>query len=294
MALLRSTLRPVVASARVGGAPALRRNMTQNSAEAQRYSFKHAVEDITSTGNPKEMATRSLAHAQEVGLRLKHGWFRDGVTHPNSDLPPDGLARMTWNSEAVCPLLPRTRGVETTRPCALHLANRLLHGGSAKVAQGRAPAAHRPRGEQIPKFNAADPFSYTPTQMVGFVLGIFGAIGFAASKAAGASSVRRGRVSVHRTRGLAPCQARDPILWRRTPPSRPSSARRMPRRKRRGACRRLRGARLACQGARQAGACLAGLAWLAGLPCKACGKRSPPLGWLCRGAVVASGRLCNS
>merc|ERR1719272_1322916 len=116
MALLRSTLRPMVASARMGGAPVLRRNMTQNSAEAQRYSFKHAVEDITAAGDPKEMATRSLAHAQEVGLRFKHGWFRDGVTHPNSDLPPDGLARMTWNSEA------------------------------------------------IPKFNAADPFSYTPTQ----------------------------------------------------------------------------------------------------------------------------------
>jgi predicted lipoprotein len=38
---------------------------------------------------------------QQVGGRLKHGWFRDGVTHPNSDLPPDGLPRMTWEDKVM-------------------------------------------------------------------------------------------------------------------------------------------------------------------------------------------------
>ena len=37
----------------------------------------------------------------QVGGRLKHGWFRDGVTHPNSDLPPDGLPRMTWEDKVM-------------------------------------------------------------------------------------------------------------------------------------------------------------------------------------------------
>ena len=38
---------------------------------------------------------------RQVGGRLKHGWFRDGVTHPNSDLPPDGLPRMTWEDKVM-------------------------------------------------------------------------------------------------------------------------------------------------------------------------------------------------
>ena len=38
--------------------------------------------------------------------RLKHGWFRDGVTHPNSDIPPDGLPRMTWEDKVVDKLNP--------------------------------------------------------------------------------------------------------------------------------------------------------------------------------------------
>ena len=37
----------------------------------------------------------------QVAGRLKHGWFRDGVTHPNSDLPPDGLPRMTWEEKVM-------------------------------------------------------------------------------------------------------------------------------------------------------------------------------------------------
>ena len=32
---------------------------------------------------------------------MKHGWFRDGVTHPNSDLPPDGLPRISWEDKHV-------------------------------------------------------------------------------------------------------------------------------------------------------------------------------------------------
>lgn len=38
---------------------------------------------------------------QQVAGRLKHGWFRDGVTHPNSDLPPDGLPRISWEDKTV-------------------------------------------------------------------------------------------------------------------------------------------------------------------------------------------------
>ncbi len=37
---------------------------------------------------------------------MKHGWFRDGVTHPNSDIPPDGLPRMTWEDKVVDKLNP--------------------------------------------------------------------------------------------------------------------------------------------------------------------------------------------
>ena len=52
-------------------------------------------------GTPQEAMERFTAHAKEVGGRLKHGWFRDGVTHPNSDLPPDGLPRLTWEEKVV-------------------------------------------------------------------------------------------------------------------------------------------------------------------------------------------------
>lgn len=39
--------------------------------------------------------------SSQVLGRLKHGWFRDGVTHPNSGLPPDGLPRMSWQDKVV-------------------------------------------------------------------------------------------------------------------------------------------------------------------------------------------------
>ena len=46
------------------------------------------------------MLSRFQVHASEGGQRLKHGWFRDGVTHPFSDFPPDGLARINWEGKA--------------------------------------------------------------------------------------------------------------------------------------------------------------------------------------------------
>merc|ERR1719223_2401036 len=109
MMLAARIARPAARSAPV-------RNLTQVSSEARRYSFAHAADDIIAAGSPKEMLARVKAHAEEVGGRLKHGWFRVGVTHPNSDLPPDGLPRMTWEDK----VMPYSSGnIYSYTPCQM-------------------------------------------------------------------------------------------------------------------------------------------------------------------------------
>lgn len=60
---------------------------------------------MRSSGCDRSGADRRCFFSQVAG-RLKHGWFRDGVTHPNSDIPPDGLPRMTWEDKVVDKLNP--------------------------------------------------------------------------------------------------------------------------------------------------------------------------------------------
>ena len=97
----RSMLRSARPAAARASTTVARRGITQNSLEAQRYSFTFAAEEIAAAPTTQAKVALLKGHVNEVRLRLQHGWFRDGVTHPNSNTPPDGLPRMTWTEQHV-------------------------------------------------------------------------------------------------------------------------------------------------------------------------------------------------
>ena len=76
--------RPVVARA---AAPVQRRTLTQTSAEARRYSFAHAADDIMGTCG-RECSLRSRAETPGRGRRMAGGRLPLGVPLAYGFVPP--------------------------------------------------------------------------------------------------------------------------------------------------------------------------------------------------------------
>jgi len=98
------------------------RTWTRLSQEAQRFSFPAMIEDLAASGSLKEFTAKGGNYAEEIGMRVKHGWFRDGVTHPNGDLPPDGLQRMNWQDQHVAFVLGDPVGTYTPTQMVVFVA----------------------------------------------------------------------------------------------------------------------------------------------------------------------------
>ena len=96
----------------------------------------------------------------QVRLRLQHGWFRDGVTHPNSNTPPDGL-RAPPPPPLRALLCHRAPAASLCRPSRAHPPCLI----SPHIVFCACAARMTWTEQHVAKMDISNPGTYTPVQV---------------------------------------------------------------------------------------------------------------------------------